>query len=68
MFLSLLQVKEKVASQDPRLAVVRTQRELAWIGPYISRGEVGIVNLVIVLGRSGRVRDQGSHVSTLPWK
>lgn len=67
MFLSLLQMKEKVASQVSRLAVVRTRGELAWVGPYMSRREVGIVDLVIELARNGRVRDQGSHVSTLPW-
>ncbi len=32
MCLSLLQMKEKVASQLPGLAVVRTRRELAWVG------------------------------------
>jgi len=67
MCLSLLQMKEKVASQVPGLAVVRTRRELAWVGPYVSEREVGIVNLVIELGRNGRARDQESHVSVLPW-
>jgi hypothetical protein len=53
-------MKEKVASQVPGLAVVRTQRELAWISPCVSGREVGLVNLVIELGRNGRARDQGS--------
>jgi hypothetical protein len=48
--------KEKVASQVPGLAVVRT---------HVSGREVGIVNLVIELGRNGRARDQGSHMSAL---
>jgi hypothetical protein len=57
MCLSLLQIKEKVASQVLGLALVRTQRELAWVSLYVSRREVGIVNLVIELGRDGRARD-----------
>ena len=65
MCLSLLQMKEKVASQVPGLAVVRTQRELAWISLYVSGREVSIVNLVIELGRDGRANDQGSHVFAL---
>jgi hypothetical protein len=67
MCLSLLQMKEKVASQVPGLAVVRTQRELVWVGPYVSERDIVIINLVIELGRNGRARDQGSHVSVLPW-
>jgi hypothetical protein len=47
-------MKEKAPSQFPGLAVVRTQRELAWISPYVSGREVGIVNVVIELGRNGR--------------
>ena len=58
-------MKEKVASQVPGLAVVRTRRELAWISPCVSKREVGIVNLVIELGRNGRARDPGRHVSVL---
>lgn len=27
----------------------------------------GIVNLIIELGRKGKARDQGSHLSALPW-
>jgi len=57
MCLLLLQMKEKVASQQPGLAIVRTQMELAWISLYVSRREVGIVNLVIELGRNRRARD-----------
>jgi len=57
MCLLLLQMKEKVASQQPGLAIVRTQMELAWISPYVSGREVGIVNLVIELGRNRRARD-----------
>jgi len=59
-------MKEEVASQVPGLAVVRTRRELAWVGPYVSDREVSIVNLVVEFRRNGRARDQGSHVSTLP--
>ena len=33
----------------------------------VSEREVGIVNLVIELGRNRKARDQGSHVSALPW-
>jgi len=51
-------MKEKVASQAPGLAVVRTRRELAWISLYVSGREVGIVSLVIELGRNGRARDK----------
>ena len=50
-------MKEKVASQVPGLAVVRTQRELVWISLCVSGREVGIVNLVIELGRNRRARD-----------
>jgi hypothetical protein len=57
MCLSLLQMKEKVASQVLGLAVVRTRRELAWVGPYVTEREIGIVNPVIELGRNGRARD-----------
>ena len=67
MCLSLLQMKEKVASQVPGLAVVRTRKELAWISPYMSEREVGIVNFVIELRRNGRARDQGSHLPVMPW-
>jgi hypothetical protein len=57
MYLSLLQMNEKVALQVPGFAVVRTRRKLAWVGPYVSGREVGIVNLVIELGRNGKTRD-----------
>lgn len=57
MYLSLLQMNEKVASQIPGFAVVRTRRKLVWVGPYVSGREIGIVNLVIELGRNGRTRD-----------
>ena len=33
----------------------------------MSKREVGIVKLVIELGRHGRASDQGSHVSASPW-
>jgi hypothetical protein len=36
MGLSLLQMDEKVASQVPGLAVVRTRGKLAWVGPDVS--------------------------------
>jgi hypothetical protein len=54
-------MKEKVASQLPGLAVVRARRELAWVSPYVSDREIGIVNLVIELRRNGRAGDLGSH-------
>jgi hypothetical protein len=55
MCLSLLQMKKKVASQVPRLTIVGTQKELAWISLYVSGREVGIVNLVVELKRKGEV-------------
>jgi hypothetical protein len=58
-------MKEKVDSQVPGLAIVRTQREFVWIRLYVSGREVGIINLVIELGRNGRARDQGSYMSAL---
>jgi len=58
-------MKEKVASQFPGLAVAKTRRELAWVCPYVSNREVGIVNLVIKLRRNRRARDQVNHVSVL---
>jgi len=39
--------------------------ELAWISPCLSGKEVGIVSLIIELGRNRRAGDQGSHVSAL---
>lgn len=56
MCLQLLQMNEKVASQFLGFAVVRTRRKLAWVAPYVSGREVGIVSLVIELGRNGRTR------------
>ena len=51
----------------PGLAVVRARKELAWVSPYVSDREIGIVNLVIELRRNGRAGDQGSHLSALPY-
>jgi hypothetical protein len=57
MCLSLLQIKEKVASQVPGLTIVRTWVELAWISLDVARREVAIINFVIELGREGRAKD-----------
>lgn len=41
-------MEEEVASKDPGLAIIGTQRKLTQISPYVFRGEVGIsiVNLI----------------------
>jgi len=57
MRFALLQMNEKVASQLPGLAVVRTRKKLAWVGPYVSRREFGIIDFAIELGRNERARD-----------
>jgi hypothetical protein len=49
MRLPLLQVEEEVAAQSPGLAIVGTQEKLAGVGPYMSKRQGGIVDLVIEL-------------------
>ena len=53
MCLSPLQMNEKVSSQVPEFAVIRTRKKLAWVGPYVSEREVGIISLVVEFGRTG---------------
>lgn len=54
MYILLLQVEEKVAS-EPGLTVVGTRSKLAWMGPYMSGRDVSIVKVIVDLTRDRKV-------------